>query len=142
MNRGLGKSFGYNRLETEKETISIEELTRLFIDVVRLLLKCYIDKKNKIEISKNGNMLLDIAPMSNGKLAAVQEKRLAEFGQWLSSTTGLFGSRPFCFENTSFSDGVYFEKYSNYRFTMSPDESILNIFILDPTKISDSKVII
>ena len=35
MNRGLGKSFGYNRLETEKETISIEELTRLFIDVVR-----------------------------------------------------------------------------------------------------------
>ena len=95
---------------------------------------------NLFDFSKNGNMLLDIAPMSNGKLSSVQEKRLSEFGEWLSNTNGLFDSRPFCFEGTSFSNGIYFKKYSNYRFTMSPDESILNIFILDPTRIIDSKV--
>merc|ERR1712035_271027 len=35
MNRGLGKSFGYNQMEGEAETITTVELTRLFVDVVR-----------------------------------------------------------------------------------------------------------
>ena len=77
MNRGLGKSFGYNRLEGEAETITTVELTRLFVDV----------------ISKNGNMLLDIAPQADGTLALIQEMRLAEFGAWTHRTWGIFESR-------------------------------------------------
>ena len=34
MNRGLGKSFGFNRMEGEKETLTTPDLIRLFIDVV------------------------------------------------------------------------------------------------------------
>jgi alpha-L-fucosidase len=65
--RGLGRSFGYNRAEGEKETIAPGELIALLVDIV----------------SKNGNLLLDVGPEADGTIPPVQMSRLKELGAWL-----------------------------------------------------------
>jgi alpha-L-fucosidase len=65
--RGLGRSFGYNRAEGEKETIAPEELIALLVDIV----------------SKNGNLLLDVGPEADGTIPPVQMERLKALGAWL-----------------------------------------------------------
>ena len=117
MNRGLGKSFGYNRMEGENETIPAVDLARLFIDV----------------ISKNGNMLLDIAPRADGTLARVQESRLADFGAWMHRIWGTAGTRPYMPPGHVYT--------GNERYTMSSDDTQLNIFVLNPESIHPSKMV-
>jgi alpha-L-fucosidase len=65
--RGLGRSFGYNRAEGEKETIAPADLIALLVDIV----------------SKNGNLLLDVGPEANGTVPPVQMERLKALGAWL-----------------------------------------------------------
>ncbi len=65
--RGLGRSFGYNRAEGEKETIASGELIALLVDIV----------------SKNGNLLLDVGPEADGTIPPVQMERLQALGAWL-----------------------------------------------------------
>jgi alpha-L-fucosidase len=65
--RGLGRSFGYNRAEGEKETIAPGELIALLVDIV----------------SKNGNLLLDVGPEADGTIPPVQIERLQALGAWL-----------------------------------------------------------
>ena len=65
--RGLGRSFGYNRAEGEKETIAPGELIALLVDIV----------------SKNGNLLLDVGPEADGTIPPVQMERLEALGAWL-----------------------------------------------------------
>jgi len=65
--RGLGRSFGYNRAEGEKETIAPEELISLLVDIV----------------SKNGNLLLDVGPEADGTIPPIQMDRLKALGAWL-----------------------------------------------------------
>ena len=120
MNRGLGQSFGFNRMEGRADTIRPDDLARLFIDVV----------------SKNGNMLLDIAPMANGNLAEVQEDCLRQFGTWLNGTEGLFKTKPFMQAGYSYESGTI----KNIRITQSQSEDTLFIHILNPDEISDHKV--
>jgi alpha-L-fucosidase len=65
--RGLGRSFGYNRAEGEKETIAPADLIALLVDIV----------------SKNGNLLLDVGPEADGTIPPVQMERLRALGAWL-----------------------------------------------------------
>jgi alpha-L-fucosidase len=65
--RGLGRSFGYNRAEGEKETIAPGDLIALLVDIV----------------SKNGNLLLDVGPEADGTIPPVQIERLQALGAWL-----------------------------------------------------------
>jgi alpha-L-fucosidase len=65
--RGIGRSFGYNQIETEKDMISSEELIRLFVDIV----------------SKNGNLLINVGPMADGTIPHMQQKPLKGLGAWL-----------------------------------------------------------
>ena len=77
--RGLGRSFGYNRAEGEKETIAKDELIYLLVDIV----------------SKNGNLLLDVGPEADGTIPAVQMDRLKALGAWLQQNgEGIYGTRP------------------------------------------------
>ena len=66
-NRGLGRSFGYNRAEGQAETIAPADLITMLVDVV----------------SKNGNLLLDVGPEADGTIPPVQMERLKALGDWL-----------------------------------------------------------
>src|SRR5262249_27249167 len=77
--RGLGRSFGYNRLEGPAETLSAKELIHLLIDIV----------------SKNGNLLIDVGAMADGKLPDIQVHRLRALGKWLDTNgEAIFDTRP------------------------------------------------
>jgi alpha-L-fucosidase len=77
--RGLGLSFGYNRLESAEHLLTARELVRLFVDVT----------------SRGGNLLLNVGPTAEGLVPDLQRRLLLELGSW-NSTEGqaLFESRP------------------------------------------------
>jgi len=77
--RGLGSSFGFNRLEGEPETLSLEALVHLLIDVV----------------SKNGNLLIGVGPRADGTIPQLQRERLEGLGAWLDvHAEAIFETRP------------------------------------------------
>lgn len=77
--RGIGHSFGYNQFEPENQHLTIEELVKMFIDI----------------ISKNGNLLLNVGPMADGTIPKVQKELLFRFGEWLEKYgEAVYASRP------------------------------------------------
>lgn len=80
MTRGIGKSFGLNRVEPVADSLTGPGLIELLVDVV----------------SKNGNLLLDVGPEPDGSLRAVDVDRLNTIGDWLSKDgEAIYGTRPF-----------------------------------------------
>ncbi|MFW9902203.1 MAG: alpha-L-fucosidase [Candidatus Thorarchaeota archaeon] len=78
-NRGIGKTYGYNKFESEEDYLTSEELIRILIDIV----------------SKNGNLLLNVGPMADGTIPEIQKNRLLEIGKWLEiNGEAIFGTRP------------------------------------------------
>ena len=77
--RGIGNSFGYNKFEAEEDYLPLKELIYMLIDIV----------------SKNGNLLLNVGPMADGKIPEIQEKRLLGLGEWLDvNGEAIFGTKP------------------------------------------------
>jgi alpha-L-fucosidase len=77
--RGIGPSFGINDAEREEDRLSTEQIVHLLCDVV----------------SKNGNLLLGIAPQANGVFPEPQRRRLRELGAWLAvDGEAIFDTRP------------------------------------------------
>ena len=66
-NRGIGKSFGYNRAEHFDDYNSTELLVYMLCDIV----------------SRGGNFLLDIGPTADGRIPVVMQDRLIKIGKWL-----------------------------------------------------------
>ncbi len=66
--RGIGKSFGFNRIETTEDYMSAKELLYTLCDLV----------------SKGGNFLLNIGPAADGTIPVIMEERLLQMGDWLS----------------------------------------------------------
>jgi alpha-L-fucosidase len=65
--RGMGQSYGYNRMEKLKDYKTTEELIIILTDIV----------------SKGGNLLLDIGPAADGTIPVIMEDRLTGMGKWL-----------------------------------------------------------
>eukprot|EP00565_Helicotheca_tamesis_P005302 CAMPEP_0185732306 /NCGR_PEP_ID=MMETSP1171-20130828/15707_1 /TAXON_ID=374046 /ORGANISM="Helicotheca tamensis, Strain CCMP826" /LENGTH=482 /DNA_ID=CAMNT_0028401753 /DNA_START=96 /DNA_END=1544 /DNA_ORIENTATION=- len=110
--RGIGHSFGYNRLEGPEEHITVDELIRSFVDIV----------------SKNGNLLLNIGPMANGTIPKLQLKRLRGLGRWLDKNgEAIFDTRPWSRASGETNVGI------DVRFTQS--QEALNVLLMDtPSK--------
>ena len=89
--RGLGRSFGYNRAEGEAETIAPDALIYLLVDIV----------------SKNGNLLLDVGPESDGTIPPVQMSRLRALGAWMHQNgDAIYGTRPWTRATGKSTDGL------------------------------------
>jgi alpha-L-fucosidase len=65
--QGMGKSFGYNRNEDVDSYRSSTELLHLLID----------------NVSRGGNLLLDIGPTADGRIPVIMQQRLIDMGEWL-----------------------------------------------------------
>ena len=109
--RGLGYSFGYNQVETDAQLLSSEELIRLLIDVV----------------SKNGNLLLNVGPKSDGTIPENQLKRLTDLGEWMKiNSEGIHDTHPYTIPSAKLQDGT------EVRFTQKNED--LYIFLLTAPK--------
>ena len=77
--RGIGNSYGYNKMETEIDYLTSKELIYLLIDVV----------------SKNGNLLLNVGPKVDGSIPDLQKKAILGIGKWLEvNGEAIFETRP------------------------------------------------
>jgi alpha-L-fucosidase len=65
--RGMGYSYGYNRMETLRDYHTDRDLLLMLIDIV----------------SRGGNLLLDIGPTADGRIPVIMEERLTQIGDWL-----------------------------------------------------------
>lgn len=65
--RGMGFSYGYNRMETLADYHTGRELILMLIDIV----------------SRGGNLLLDIGPTADGRIPVIMAERLTQIGDWL-----------------------------------------------------------
>jgi alpha-L-fucosidase len=76
--RGMGHSFGYNRMENLADYRSARELILMVIDLT----------------SRGGNLLLDIGPAADGTIPVIMEERLVQIGDWLQTNgEAIYGTR-------------------------------------------------
>lgn len=77
--RGMGQSYGYNRMEKLKDYKTDEELIIILSDIV----------------SRGGNLLLDIGPAADGTIPVIMEDRLIGMGKWLETYgEAIYGTLP------------------------------------------------
>lgn len=77
--RGLGFSFGYNKIEGPEHVIESGKLVAMLVDIV----------------SKNGNLLLNIGPRPDGSISDIQMDRLRALGRWMQiNSEAIVGSKP------------------------------------------------
>lgn len=79
MTRGLGLSFGYNAEEGPEHILTPQKLTGLLSSTV----------------GNNGNLLINVGPMADGTIPALQEQSLLGMGQWLKiNGEAIYETRP------------------------------------------------
>lgn len=78
--RGIGASFGFNRIEDLGCYSSAEDLIEMLVDLV----------------SAGGNFLLNVGPAADGTIPVIMQERLLQIGEWLNvNGEGIYASRKY-----------------------------------------------
>lgn len=93
--RGIGTSFGYNRIETPEHYLTSEALVHMLID----------------KVSSGGNLLLNVGPTADGIIPPIQQQRLLDMGKWLKiNGEAIYGTR-------KWTEAAQNKQLENVRFT-------------------------
>ncbi|MDD4109206.1 MAG: alpha-L-fucosidase [Prolixibacteraceae bacterium] len=93
--RGIGTSFGYNRIENSKNYMTSGQLINLLIE----------------KVSAGGNLLLDIGPTADGRIPVIQQQRLLDIGAWLDiNGEAIFETRKWEGSNNNSHDNTFFTR--------------------------------
>ncbi len=99
--RGIGASFGYNRIEETGDYMTPKQLLETLCSLV----------------SKGGNFLLNIGPAADGTIPVIMEERLLQMGKWLETNgDAIYGSRIF---TKQAQDNVYYTKKDHAVYAIS-----------------------
>jgi alpha-L-fucosidase len=76
--RGIGTSFGYNRMETPGNYMTSEALIHLLVE----------------KVASGGNLLLNVGPTADGRIPEIQQQKLLDIGHWLQvNGDAIYGTR-------------------------------------------------
>ncbi|MBI4933301.1 MAG: alpha-L-fucosidase [Actinobacteria bacterium] len=76
--RGIGRSFGYNRMENESTFPTIDDNIWMLCDIV----------------ARGGNLLINVGPSADGQIPMAQVVRLTALGWWLRvNAEAIYGTR-------------------------------------------------
>lgn len=105
------RSWGYRREAKLEELLSIEELIQLFVKTIRYF--SVVNKLSFLELcskrfSLGGNMLMNVGPTHDGRIAPIYEERLRQFGQWMKvNEEGVYGSKIWTSQNDSLTSSIW-----------------------------------
>lgn len=91
-------SWGYSRVSTISDYLSIEELLSTLVSTV----------------AYGGNLLVNVGPTHDGRIVPVMEERLLQMGQWLTlNGEAIYGSKPWTSQNDTITPNVYYTQSKN-----------------------------
>ncbi|XP_071813119.1 alpha-L-fucosidase-like isoform X2 [Apostichopus japonicus] len=86
-------SWGYRRDATLKDYFTIEELIKTLMET----------------ISCGGNLLMNVGPTHDGRIAPIFEERLRDMGKWLSvNGEAVYSTKPWQHQNDTLTRGVWY----------------------------------
>jgi alpha-L-fucosidase len=101
--RGIGTSFGYNRIETPDNYMTAEGLIHLLVE----------------KVAAGGNLLLNVGPTADGRIPAIQQQRLLEMGEWLDvNGDAIYETRKWDGSPSNKQENVYFTRKGNDLFVI------------------------
>jgi len=112
-NRGVGLSFGYNRIEDEKEYLTPAAAVDILVETG----------------SKNGTLLLNVGPKADGSIPRPQREVLIGIGKWLSvNGDAIYGTEPWDTDSAATADG------KTVRFTRKGGDLFAVVFDDGPSR--------
>ncbi len=127
-NRGIGRSYGFNRMEAGEDYLTGKQVIDMLIRIV----------------ARNGNLLLNIGPRADGTIPYEMVKPLLEVGQWLEvNGDAIYGTRPYRISETTDGDGtpVYFTAKEDAVYAISIQEELGDHLVLKGFRTPEGKTV-